>query len=111
MPDADTDARLTEHRLDPQLDQRSEQGDATPRGTIGRSQSSVEAGRTASALDDSSARAATSIHVPAHAPVGAVAAAPPAVQVIGPSDGSMRFMEAGLAFIAIAVALLLNLGR
>jgi hypothetical protein len=49
--------------------------------------------------------------VPAHAPAGAVAAAQPAIQVLGPSDVSMRFMETGLAFIAIVVALLLNLGR
>ena len=105
--DADTDARLTEHRLDPQLDQRSERGDATSRGTVGRSRLSVEAGRTASALDDSSSPA----RMQAHAPIGAAAAAQPALQVLGPSEVSMRFMETGLALVAIAVALLLNLGR
>ena len=171
--DPDTDARLTEHRLDPQLERTSEPGDETPRGTIGRGTLSVEARRTASALDDSSAQVAGPVlgHVPlpnpfaspvayalaGNAPASAAvidAAMPnlsmqrgllpaeplssrelvsdqPTLVAIGgsgtmsldsfrrvrhesyaaPSEASMRFMETGLALVAIAVALLLNLGR
>ena len=42
-------------------------------------------------------------------PAGRAATAP--APDTAPSPASMRFMETGLALVAIAVALLLNLGR
>ena len=128
-PDPDTDARLTEHRLDPPLDRQSEPGDETPRGTIGRGTLSVEARRTASALDDSSAL--SNVLAPEPRSSRELVSDQPSLVAIGgsgtmslhtfrpigdepyevPSASSMRFMETGLAFAAILVALLLNLGR
>ena len=140
-PDPDTDARLTEHRLDPPLERSSEPGVETPRGTVGRGQLSVgllEA--AASALDDSSGpRSSTSpaVMTPGLVPKPELSSSrklpsgQPLLAAFGgsatmslqtfdrvtnervatQSTTSMRFMETGLAFIAIAVALLLNLGR
>jgi len=140
--DPDTDARLAEHRLDPALDQTTEPGDETPRGTIGRGQLSVEARRTASALDDSQgpdaiATSLARVLLPAQllpteplASSGLVSDQPTLAAIGGsgtmsldtfrrahrepyaaPSASSMRFMETGLAFVAIVVAVLLNFAR
>jgi hypothetical protein len=134
----DTDARLTEHRLEPALDKIDEPGDETPRGTFGRGRLGVEVGATTSALSDSlvpnsaeplAPRALLS-EPPTLVTIGgsgtmslntfdrvspfnrmqAVARTAPAPEAV-PSPASMRLMETGLAFVAIAVALLLNLGR
>jgi hypothetical protein len=133
-PDPDTDARLTEHRLDPPLDRNTEPGDETPRGTIGRGALSVEAWRTASALDDAPGFLRTfPVQVPTepHSSRELVSDQPTLVAIGGsgtmnlrttrrtpysapysaPSASSMRVMETGLALVAIAVALLLNIGR
>lgn len=129
-PDPDTDARLTEHRLVPPLERNDEPGNETPRGTIGRSQLGVEARRTVSTLDGFSGK----FHKPTPAePLSSrelVSDQATLVAIGGsgtmslntfrrarqapyaePSASSMRFMETGLALVAIAVALLLNLGR
>ena len=163
-PDPDTDAWLSGQRLEPTLE-RSEHRDDKPQGTAGRGTLSVEARRTASALDGVSgevqpraasparvdarlyarnraqrvergARGNTSRNEPQQPAVidtatPKVALDPPTMVAIGgsttmqlnsfprlrrhpadqPSASSMRVMETGLALVAIAVALLLNLGR
>lgn len=129
-PGPQTDAWLAEHRLDPLLAPAPELGDEQLRGTAGRGQLSVEAGRTASALDGSSALDGASAQVP----FPELPSDQPSLVAIGgsatmrlqtlnhlqqatsdpgaaPSAHSMRVMETGLAFVAIVVALLLNLGR
>ena len=138
MPDPDTDAWLAEHRLEPTLDNIDEPGSETTRGTVGRGRMSVEAGRTASALDDASGiDEASGVDDAAREPtpsrvllpdqripvaIGGTATGGTATMSLNtfdriqrrPSAGppsSMRVMETGLALIAIAVALLLNLGR
>lgn len=159
-PDADTDGRLTEHRLESPLKLTGERGSETLRGTFGRGQLSVEARRTVSALDDSSGPSAgrataldprllpgndagpaavsdaamhtvmRTLPAPERSPsrellpddprtlvaTRGVAAMSlnaldqaPGVPGSAPYAGSMRFMEAGLAFTSILVALLLSL--
>lgn len=118
-PDRDTDHWLVEHGFDPSLDASAERGDETFRGTAGRGRLSVEARRTASALDDSPDRAITrTTHPPVVAIGGSASLHLHPLDLAragdaGPasSSRSMRGMEVGLALVAFAVALLLNLGR
>ena len=133
-PDPETDLWLAGPSSDPSLDDNSERGGETTRGTTGRGQLSVEARRTASALDDSLAHdthAQPGGNMPALAAVIGPAMPTANATAIGgsaamslqtfdpttpkpgavPSAASMRVMETGLAFVAILVALLLNLGR
>jgi hypothetical protein len=133
MPDPDTDAWLADHRFDARLDHTDERGSETTRGTFGRGRSSVEAGWTASALDDvSGARdgAPNAARTDVTANAASAASHSPTLAIGGtttmslnmferiqrqpaaaPAPSSMRIMETGLALVAIAVALLLNLGR
>jgi hypothetical protein len=115
--DPDTGGRLAKHRFGPALEPMGERGGPELRGTTGRSRLSVETG--VSALDGYLGQLSEGV-TPTGTPLGGSATMSlqtlnplhgPGTSSEAPSEISMRLMETGLAFVAIVVALLLNLGR